>query len=223
MNGLPENRAGPEKNQTLQVNSEKLILFLKAPRPGAVKTRLAEAIGTGPACAAYLRCVETLLIQLQSLRPVELCFSPAAAAAEIQAWLRPGWIAVPQAEGDLGQRLRSAFQRSFDAGASRVVVIGSDCPAITADDIRNAWEALRTHDVVLGPANDGGYWLIGLRRIQPELFGDIPWSTGNVFAETLKRSLRGNLSVQVLRELRDIDTESDWIAFLQGSQCPPKP
>jgi len=65
--------------------------------------------------------------------------------------------------------------------------------------------------------------LIGLRRIQPELFGDIPWSTGNVFAETLKRSLRGNLSVQVLRELRDIDTESDWIAFLQGSQCPPKP
>src|SRR5437762_11923881 len=99
------------KTQTHKVNSEKLILFLKAPRPGAVKTRLAEAIGTGPACAAYLRCVETLLIQLQSLRPVELCFSPAAAAAEIQAWLRPGWTAVPQAEGDLGQRLQSAFQR----------------------------------------------------------------------------------------------------------------
>ena len=75
-------------------------------------------------------------------------------------------------------------------------------------------QGLRTNDVVLGPATDGGYWLIGLRQVQPDLFQAIPWSTERVFAETLKRIRQRSLSVQILRELSDLDTEADWRAFL---------
>jgi len=187
---------------------------VKAPRPAAVKTRLAEAIGTEAASAAYRRLVETLLKQLRNLRAVELCFSPDDAAAEFQGWLEEDWNSSPQGGGDLGQRLQSAFERVFAIGVKRAVIIGSDCPAITAEDIYEAWRSLRTHDVVLGPATDGGYWLVGLRRPQPQLFHDIPWSTERVFVETMKRIQQAGLSVQVLRELQDVDTEADWGRFL---------
>ena len=193
---------------------KKLIVFVKAPRPAAVKTRLAESIGTEAACAAYRRLVETLLKQLRNLRAVELCFSPDDAAAEIKGWLEEDWNSSPQGGGDLGQRLQSAFERAFATGVKRAVIIGSDCPAVTAEDIYEAWNGLWTHDVVLGPATDGGYWLVGLGRPQPQLFRDIPWSTERVFIETTKRIRQAGLSVQLLRELQDVDTEAEWRRFL---------
>ena len=199
---------------TTDPTCEKLFVFVKAPRPGTVKTRLAEAVGGEAACAAYRDLVITLLNQLQSLRAVELCFSPDDASAEIQGWLKADWNSRPQGGGDLGHRLQSAFERAFATGVKRAVIIGSDCPAITAEDICEAWRSLRTHDVVLGPATDGGYWLIGLRRPQPQLFRDIPWSTERVLIETTKRIQQAGLSVQVLRELQDVDTEADWRRFL---------
>ena len=195
-------------------SDEKLIVFVKAPRPAAVKTRLAESIGTEAACAAYRRLVETLLKQLRNLRAVELCFSPDDAAAEIRSWLEEDWNSSPQGGGDLGQRLQSAFERAFATGVKRVVIIGSDCPAVTAEDIYEAWRSLRTHDVVLGPATDGGYWLIGLGRSQPQLFHHIHWSTEGVLTETTKRIRQTGLSVQLLRELQDVDTQDDWRRFL---------
>ena len=193
---------------------EKLFVFVKAPRPGTVKTRLAEAVGGEAACAAYRALVITLLNQLQSLRAVELCCSPDDASAEIQGWLKADWNSRPQGGCDLGHRLQSAFERAFATGVKRAVIIGSDCPAVTVQDIYEAWESLRTHDVVLGPASDGGYWLIGSNRPLPQLFEDIAWSTEKVFAETIARVRRDGLSVRVLRELSDVDTESDWRAFL---------
>ena len=198
------------------LDGKKLIVFLKAPRPGTVKTRLAETIGAGPACGAYHHLIGTLLGRLQSLRAVELCYSPDDALAEVAPWLREGWAAAAQGEGDLGQRLESAFNRSFAAGAERVVVIGSDGPAITAEDVGRAWAALRMHDVVLGPATDGDYWLIGLRQVERSLFHDIPWSTEGVFAASMKSITRRGLSVHVLRPLTDVDTERDWRAFLSA-------
>jgi rSAM/selenodomain-associated transferase 1 len=193
---------------------ERLLVFVKAPRPGAVKTRLAKTIGAAAAAAAYRQLVATLLNQLHDLGGVEVCFSPDDAAGEVRHWLKDGWSCTPQGEGDLGRRMHSAFQRAFYAGAKRVVIIGSDCPAIGVGDIREAWGGLQTHDVVLGPAADGGYWLIGLRQPQPDLFGDVCWSTDNVFEETLRRAQRAGLSVQLLRELADVDTDLDWRAFL---------
>ena len=162
--------------------------------------------------------VAVLLNQLQGLDAVEFCFTPLDAADEIRPWLREGWTIRPQVEGDLGRRLRSAFEHSFASGARRVVVIGSDCPAIHADDIRKAWQGLQTHDVVLGPATDGGYWLIGLRQAQPDLFHAIPWSTRHVLSETLNLIRQRGLSIQILRELSDLDSEADWRAFLAARQ-----
>ena len=196
------------------MGEDQLILFVKAPRPGAVKTRLAKAIGAPAAVAAYRQLVETLLNQLQGLGGVEVCFSPDDAASELQHWLKEGWSSSPQGDGDLGQRLQSAFQRAFQAGAKRVAIIGSDCPAIRVEDIREAWGGLQTHDVVLGPATDGGYWLIGLRQPQPALFRGVHWSTGDVFAETIQRVQHAGLSVQLLHELADVDTDREWRAFL---------
>jgi len=199
------------------MGDDKLIVFVKAPRPGTVKTRLAKTIGVSAAGTAYIRLVEALLNQLQGLSGVELCFSPDDAASEVEHWLRGDWTRSPQSGGDLGQRLESAFQRAFHAGSKRVAIIGSDCPMVSVEDIREAWRGLGTHDVVLGPATDGGYWLIGLRQLQPNLFRGVPWSTKDVFTETMRRVEHAGLSVRLLRELADVDTDADWRAFLASS------
>jgi rSAM/selenodomain-associated transferase 1 len=148
----------PESSQN------KLIVFVKAPRPGTVKTRLAQSIGSKAACAAYCEMVQKLIQELSPLKGVQLRFSPDDAREEIRHWQAADWDLQPQGEGDLGQRLRGAFEQAFAGGARYVLVIGSDCPAITIEDIRAAWDALDTSDLVLGPARDGGYWLIGLTR-----------------------------------------------------------
>jgi rSAM/selenodomain-associated transferase 1 len=198
-----------------------LIIFLKAPRPGQVKTRLAKTIGADAACAAYRQLIETVLNRVSSLPGVHLRYAPDDAFAEIQPWLRPGWKAAAQGLGDLGERLHAAFVETFNRGAERVVVIGSDCPGVSARDIETAWAALKGNDVVIGPATDGGYWLIGLRELQPALFKEMAWSTKTVFQETVKRCKTAGLSVKLLRELADVDTEADWLAYSKTSKSVP--
>lgn len=194
----------------MSTHASRLVVFLKAPRPGSVKTRLAETLGADGACAAYRQLVERLLANLAPLPAVELCFTPPDASSEINPWLRIEWAACPQSEGDLGERLHAAFTEHFLSEAERVVIIGSDCPAVTAADIEDAWVKLEGHDVVLGPALDGGYWLIGLRAPQPGLFTAMPWSTDAVFGETMRRARESGLRVATLRELSDVDTAADW-------------
>jgi len=196
------------------MQDERLIIFAKAPKAGQVKTRLAKTIGANAATAAYQRLVESLLSNLSAIAGVILRFAPDDCAAEIQAWLRPGWQAQPQGEGDLGCRLQRAFSDHFASGAKRVVIIGSDCPAVQCEDIRQAWKALETHDVALGPASDGGYWLIGLREPRPQLFEGIDWGTDSVLAQTLQRAKAIRLRVELLRILSDVDNEEDWREFL---------
>jgi uncharacterized protein len=204
------------------MTSEKLIVFVKAPRVGTVKTRLAQSIGAPAACAAYRQLVEVLLERLRSLPQGELRFTPDDAIDDVRPWLKSGWTYKPQGPGALGDRLQNAFAESFDNGAQAVVIIGSDCPSVTTEDIRRAWAALLSHDVVLGPAADGGYWLIGLRQPRPELFEGISWSRDRVFADTIARAHDAGLSVDVLRELEDVDTQEDWRRFLasQSGQAP---
>jgi rSAM/selenodomain-associated transferase 1 len=198
--------------------SNHLIIFVKAPRRGAVKTRLARAIGEEAARGAYEKMVEELVERLASIPTVELRFTPDDAVTEIRQWRRDNWHLRPQGEGDLGQRLERAFADAFANGAQYVAVIGSDCPAITPDDIRSAWTVLETNDVVLGPAQDGGYWLIGLGEPRPALFQTIDWSTDKVLKQTLRRARARNLKVELLRELSDVDTESDWMQFLEQNR-----
>lgn len=183
-----------------------LIIFVKAPRPGEVKTRIAESIGAQAACDAYLALVEVLIGNLRTLSNVQVRYTPDDALLEIPQWIQPTWTTAPQGQGGLGERLSKSFDDAFSSGADRVVIIGSDCPDITQMDIESAWAALENHDVVLGPAEDGGYWLIGLRAPQPVLFKKIAWSSDTVFEETLSRAVANDLAVHVLRKLSDIDT-----------------
>ncbi len=194
----------------------RLIIFVKAPRAGFVKTRLAAALGPHGALAAYRALVERVLEELSPLRDVELRFTPDDAASEISAWLRPAWRAAPQGDGDLGARMNRAFAQGFASGAARVVLIGSDCPHLTTGDIAAA--ALTDHDVVLGPAEDGGYWLVALRAPAPGLFEQIEWSTDGVLAQTLARAQSLGLRVHLLRTLPDVDTVEDWQRYLAHGQ-----
>lgn len=197
---------GPTRSQ--------LIVFLKAPRPGQVKTRLASTLGYAAAVNIYRRLVEHVLHRIGSFPEVTLCFAPDDGGDECRQWQRPSWRLLPQGEGHLGRRLERAFADAFAGGARRVVVIGSDCPELTSEDIERAWSRLARHDVVLGPARDGGYWLMGLRAPCPALFRGIPWSTARVLAATLARCRRAGLRVELLQELSDVDTEADWRRFL---------
>jgi len=194
--------------------SERLIIFVKAPRPGTVKTRL--GFGAAAECAAYQRLVEAVLKKVSEFHGVELRSAPSDGERDIENWLHDGWIATPQGDGDLGQRMHAAFSDGFANGAKRVVIIGSDCPYLTAEDIRAAWEALKTSDLVLVPAEDGGYWLIGLREIQSALFTNIPWSSKEVFDETIARAKALGLKTLLLRMLSDVDTREDWEKFISA-------
>ncbi|MEW6157143.1 MAG: TIGR04282 family arsenosugar biosynthesis glycosyltransferase [Verrucomicrobiota bacterium] len=201
--------------QPVRSNADLLIVFVKAPRPGLVKTRLARELGFDGAALAYRQLAEKVLSTIGSGMNVELRFSPDDAGIEIRPWLRPGWRATPQGAGDLGERLDRAFADAFAAGAERVLIIGSDCPEMTTADLSEAWMALRTVDLVLGPARDGGYWLIGLRGPQPGLFRNIPWSTDRVLRMTEELAQASGLELHLLRELNDIDSISDWTEWLQ--------
>ncbi len=205
----------PSRNRSKAANpDDQLIIFVKAPRPGEVKTRLAIDLGPEEACSAYRRLAEALFLNLAGLRDVELQFSPEDARAEIEPWRRPSWRLRAQASGDLGQRLHAAFENAFRCGSRCVVIIGSDCPDVTSTDVDDAWAALRTDDLVLGPAADGGYWLVGLREPKPLLFKGIAWSTSSVCDETVRRARRAGLKLKLLRPLSDIDTAVDWRKFL---------
>ena len=194
----------------------RIIVFIKAPRPGFVKTRLATDIGDKAACKAYQRLTETVLAKLTSLPNVEIRFTPDDAKDEIKDWLRKGWGARPQGNGDLGQRMHRAFMEADGAA----VIIGSDCPYLEPSDIETTAKALQTHDMVVGPAADGGYWLIGLTAPHPVLFEGIHWGTDTVFAETLANAESVNLSSQLLRELIDVDLVDDWNKWSGQEEVP---
>ncbi len=188
---------------------------MRALRPGSVKTRLAAEIGADEACAAYRQLLDRLL---PNLRPtdmaVELRHTPDDAAAEVSPWAAARWQLTAQGDGDLGVRLERAVLQSGAAGFTRTLIIGTDCPYLTLTDLREAREALSSNDLVLGPAEDGGYWLIGMRLCHAELFRGIPWGTDRVLAVTLERARSAGLSVELLRTLADVDTAADWRRFL---------
>jgi rSAM/selenodomain-associated transferase 1 len=192
------------------MSEPRVIVFLKTPRPGFVKTRLAVAIGPEAACAAYRQMAGAVLEQLAPLPHVELRYTPDDAEAEISPWLKSGWTARPQGGGDLGERMHRACAEANGPA----IIIGSDCPAIALADILDAATALKNHNVVVGPATDGGYWLIGLAAPCPALFVGIAWSTDDVLKVTLAKAEAAGLSVHQLRELADVDTVEDWERFL---------
>ena len=181
-----------------------VIVFVRHPRPGTAKTRLIAALGThGAALAQHRMTLRTLAAVRASGLTAQLHVSgdPAAAAA-----LYPGpWAVRPQVDGELGHRLATAA-----AGvAGPVAVIGTDCPGLTADHLTAAFHRLQTADVSIGPATDGGYYLLAMRRSDPELFRGIAWSTDRVAAQTRAAAVAAGLTVAELPPLGDVDAPDD--------------
>lgn len=191
------------------MHSPRLHIFAKAPLPGLAKTRLIPALGAAGAAALQQRLIRrTLATAAQSGLATELwchpdCAQPffAACAGEVTVELRS------QQGADLGERMHHAFVTA----AAPALLIGTDCPALSAQDLRTAAAALAAHDAVLGPAADGGYYLIGLRRPQPTLFRAMPWGTDAVLALTRARLCSAGLRWQELPLHHDIDTPDDLV------------
>jgi len=188
-----------------------LVVFVKEPRAGRVKTRLAAALGSEDAAAVYRAIAEGVVAgTLPEAGEYErlVFYDPPDAGERIRAWLPAGRLRK-QGTGDVGARMADAFARCFARGASRVAIVGSDAPAVGRAEAREAFAALAAHDVVLGPARDGGYWLVGLRAPRPTLFEGVSWSTAAVLRETLERAAADGLSVARLGLRRDVDTVED--------------
>jgi len=189
-------------------------VFVKEPRPGAVKSRLATRIGAERAAAVY-RAIAGEEMRRTTPRGDEyervFFFDPPQAQAAMQAWL-PGERLVAQGGGDLGARMSAAFAETFRRGARRVAIVGTDVPWVAREDVLDALESLDEHDLVIGPATDGGYYLLATKRHQQALFRDIPWSTPDVLTATLDRASSVGLGVRVLRTLGDVDTAEDVAA-----------
>lgn len=178
-----------------------------------MKTRLAAAIGEQSALAIYRRLAEHTMAQARALAAdgveVRVHYAPADAGDSVRAWLGGGAAYLPQAQGDLGTRMRDAFDRAFAAGAERVVIVGSDLPEVSVDLLRRAFGLLDAHPAVIGPARDGGYYLLGLRGMIGGIFDGIAWSTPDVLTSTLERFHAAGVEPAMLEELCDVDTVDD--------------
>lgn len=193
----------------------RLIIFVKVPTPGKVKTRLAASVGPDEACRIYRGLVEDLLHRMSRLAQVELRVAPAAEVESCRDWCAPGWRLRGQADGNLGNRLLEACTTAFSEGVERVILIGSDCPYLTLSDIEAAETSLAENDVVLGPAVDGGYWLIGMNRLIPALFESIDWSTHQVLQQTRNQADSVCARVGLIRVLEDVDDLDGWHRYLE--------
>lgn len=207
--------------------SDRLIIFTRYPEPGKAKTRLIPALGAEAAAELHRQMTEQTLAQVKRLQQsrsltVEIWFA-GGDRAQMQTWLGADLIYQAQPEGDLGDRMAQAFQTAFYSGVKAAIIIGTDCPELTDVLLTEAFQALQQTDLVLGPATDGGYYLIGLRRMVPELFKTIAWSTDRVFQQTVDIASRLNLSLTTLPTLTDVDRPDDlpvWERFSISDRAP---
>jgi len=194
-----------------------IIIFTRFPEPGLTKTRLIPVLGPEGACRLHRELTEKIVAQVQQLKKnypllIEIHFS-GGSREQMAGWLGQDFEYVIQAEGDIGVRMRLAFQKAFRQGWERVVLIGSDLPDLTPAIIRESFDRLTSHDLVLGPARDGGYYLIGLKADRPELFGSsIIWGSEEVLKNTLITADQLGLSTALLARLRDVDRPEDLTA-----------
>ena len=185
-----------------------LIIFVRKAELGKVKTRLAATMGDEKALDVYKELlVFTHNISL-GVKADKFVFY-LNEIEKIDLWSQGGYKKMSQCEGDLGEKMYNAFSSLFRNGYNQVMIIGSDCPELTTAIMEDAFKMLKHNDVVLGPANDGGYYLLAIKKIYAELFTDIYWSTEKVLSQTLAACTTAGLSFALLPKLTDIDTEAN--------------
>jgi rSAM/selenodomain-associated transferase 2/rSAM/selenodomain-associated transferase 1 len=193
--------------------SERLILFTRYPEPGKTKTRLIPVLGSRGAADLQKQMAEHVLrrtSRLVSNRRVDIEVRYEGGNRRLmEEWLGSHISYRSQGFGDLGSRMAQAFSQAFNKGKNRVMIVGSDCPGITETTVRTAFDLLDQFDLVLGPANDGGYYLIGLRQEESKLFEDVPWGTAEVGARTLEIAGQLGLRWVTVEPLDDVDRAED--------------
>jgi uncharacterized protein len=185
-----------------------LIIFYRNPTIGQVKTRLAATIGKEKALEVFRRLASHTKQITESLTIDKIVFySDSIDLMDI--WPNAKYLKALQQGNDLGEKMKNSFAAAFESGYDSVCIIGTDCYELETRIIVQAFEALVSDDVVIGPASDGGYYLLGMRRFHPELFDDKQWSTETVFERTVSDIQSLGLKYSKLRRLRDVDTEGD--------------
>lgn len=206
----------------MQLTSSCIVVFAKAPRPGTTKTRLIPLLGAAGAAAFQARMIEHTLVTAQAAEvgPVQLYGTAITDGFLSTCADRYGVPLVEQSQGDLGVRMRAAFEKAL-AKSAGVVLIGSDCPALTVAHLRSAARALSEgHDAVFIPTEDGGYALIGLTRTHARLFSEISWSTSGVMEETRARLRELGFDWTELETLWDVDRPADYARLAQDNLLP---
>jgi uncharacterized protein len=202
-----------------------LIIFAKAPIPGQVKTRLCPPLTADEAATLHgsfvLDTLERSKAAIAKFKlPLDRYLACAPAAGHVFFKIleeRHGVTLIDQIGDDLGARMHHSFASLFSKGYQRVLLIGTDVPSLPLDNYSHALALLNSHELVLGPALDGGYVLIGLKRPAPDLFAGIPWSTDRVLAFTQEKAARLGLTTALLPAWRDVDTIEDVQALIEAS------
>jgi uncharacterized protein len=200
-----------------QILPQHLIVFTRFPETGKTKTRLIPILGAEGAANLQRQMTEHTITQVKQLKTshnisLEVCFAGGDVSL-MQTWLGNDLIYQPQGDGDLGERMMRSLTRAFADNAVKVVIIGTDCPDININILTSAFAHLDTSDVILGPAVDGGYYLIGLQFPHPQLFRQINWGTSHVLQQTLDVTCQLNLLVTQLIYLADIDRPEDLVIW----------
>lgn len=205
-----------------------ILLFVKEPMPGKTKRRLAAELGENIAAALYRNFVLDELATLnRCMAECLICFVPVSAENSFRKWLGTAYQYLPQRGKDLGERMKNSFIEAFNMQYERAILMGSDIPDVPPAFVTQAFQALDSYDVTVGPAKDGGYYLIGFRNdsFAPEVFEKLRWGGTTVMRSTLRRLRKSKRRIHLLPEWSDVDRLADLKTLLQrhethGGSCP---
>ena len=200
-------------------NKNAVIIFTRYPENGKVKTRLAQSIGDESACKIHKILAERVFNECLMLDKNDFSlfvFYPKENNVEqVRDWIDERFSLFAQIGETLGEKMSNAFKKIFELGFESVIIIGTDIPDISKTLLSKAFLELENKDIVIGPSNDGGYYLIGMNKYSPELFNNIEWSTNLVFEKTINKIVQNNFNHKILEELIDLDLKENLLSWYE--------